>query len=72
MSLDNFILLSEITELETIATGTGIREIALLNKSTVRDDGASAKDLQQSNLLMVQFILLKFIFTKLMESESAK
>ena len=32
MSLDNFTLLSAITELETIATGTGIRELATLNK----------------------------------------
>ena len=32
MSLDNFILLSAITELETIVTGTGIRELETLNK----------------------------------------
>ena len=32
MSLDNFILLSDFADLETIATGSGIRELALLRK----------------------------------------
>jgi hypothetical protein len=32
MSLENFKLLSAITEIETIATGHGVRELAGLNK----------------------------------------
>ena|SRR5262252_6030391 len=65
-----FRILGEITDVETFAAGSGIREIARLRRIYGRAAGASAKVLPACDYSMARYILLSYIGTRLPASDA--